>query len=98
MLDIEAGGAKKLENHQNFAKAFRYADYTAVMASIKANDSRLKTALELKRAEFDSEFGKSPLWSVLFALYELRRDVDIDEVICHLRDPVPGYLHGRWNE
>jgi len=95
MLDIEAGGAKKLDNYQNFAKAFRFGDYTSLMASTKANDARLKTALELKRAEFEGEFGKSPLRAVLFALYELQREVDIDEVISHLRDLVPGYLTRR---
>jgi adenine-specific DNA methylase len=95
MLDIEAGGAKKLENYQNFAKAFRFGDYTAVMASTKPNDARLKTALELKKAEFEGEFGKSPLRAVLFALYELQREVDIDEAIGHLRDLVPGYLSRR---
>jgi hypothetical protein len=95
MLDIEAGGAKKLDNYQNFAKAFRYGDYTSVMGSTRPNDARLKTALELKRAEFESEFGKGPLRAVLFALYELQRDIDIDEVISHLRDLVPGYLTRR---
>jgi putative DNA methylase len=65
------------------------------MASIKANDARLKTALELKRAEFENEFGKSPLRAVLFALYELQREVDIDEAISHWRDLVPGYLSRR---
>ena len=95
MLDIEAGGAKKLDNYQNFAKAFRYGDYTAVMGSTKPNDARLMTALELKRAEFEGDFGKSPLRAVLFALYELQREVDIDDVISHLRDLVPGYLSRR---
>jgi putative DNA methylase len=95
MLDIEAGGAKKLDNYQNFAKAFRYGDYTAVMASTKANAARLKTAMDLKRAEFENKFGKSPLRAVLFALYELQREVDIDEAISHLRDLVPGYLSRR---
>jgi putative DNA methylase len=84
-----------LDKYQNFAKAFRYGDYNAVTASTKANDARLKTALELKRAEFESEFGKSPLRATLFALYELHREVDIDEVIGHLRDFVPGYLSRR---
>ena len=95
MLDIESDGAKKLDNYQNFAKAFRYGDYTAVMASMKPNDARLKNALELKKAEFESEFGKSPLRAVLFALYELQREVDIDEALGHLRDLVPGYLSRR---
>jgi putative DNA methylase len=95
MLDIEAAGLKKIDNYQNFAKAFRYGDYGVVMASTKANDARLKTAAELKRAEFENEFGKSPLRAVLFALYELQIDIDIDEVISHLRDLVPGYLTRR---
>ena len=95
MLDIEAGGAKKLDNYQNFAKAFRYGDYTAVMGSMKPNDARLKNALELKKVEFESEFGKGPLRAVLFALYELQREVDSDETLGHLRDLVPGYLSRR---
>ena len=72
MLDIESAGLKKVDNYQNFAKAFRYGDYGAVMASTKANDARLKTSLDLKRAEFEGEFGESPLRAVLFALYELQ--------------------------
>jgi adenine-specific DNA methylase len=95
MLDIETGGAKKLDNYQNFAKAFRYGDYAATMGSMKANDARLKTALEFKRSEFEGDFGKSALRAILFALYELQRDVDIDEAISHLRDLVPGYLSRR---
>jgi adenine-specific DNA methylase len=95
MLDMEAAGLKKIENYQNFAKAFRYGDYGAVMASTKPNSARLKTALELKRAEFDGEFGKSALRAVLFALYELQIEVDIDEATSHLRDLVSGYLTRR---
>ena len=37
MLDMETTGASKLDNYQNFAKAFRVQDYTVVMASIKPN-------------------------------------------------------------
>jgi hypothetical protein len=95
MLDIEAAGLKKIDNYQNFAKAFRYGDYSALMASTKPNNARLKTALELRRTEFESEFGKSALRAVLFALYELQIEVDIDEVTSHLRDLVQGYLTRR---
>ena len=35
MLDIEAAGLKKIDNYQNFSKAFRYSDYSHVMASRK---------------------------------------------------------------
>ena len=52
MLDIEATGAKKLDNYQNFAKAFRVADYSALMGAMQPNAARLKTAAEFKRAVF----------------------------------------------
>lgn len=72
MVDIEAGGAKKIDNYQHFSKAFRFANYGSLMASMKPNAARLKTAQEFKKAEFTGEFGESALRAVLFALYEQR--------------------------
>jgi putative DNA methylase len=95
MLDIEAAGLKKIDNYQNFAKAFRYADYASVMASTKPNDARLKTAADFKRTEFDTDFGKTALRALLFALYEIEREVDVDEVMSHLHDFIPGYFTRR---
>ena len=95
MLYIEAAGLKKIDNYQNFAKAFRYADYATVMASTKPNDARLKTAADFKRTEFEGDFGKSAVRALLFALYEVQRDVDIDEVMSHLHDFIPGYFTRR---
>lgn len=95
MLDIEAVGIKKLDNYQNFAKAFRVADYAILMGSMKANDARLKSATDFKKATFEGEFGVTPLRALLFALYELQREVDSDEVMAHLRDQVTGYLNHR---
>ena len=75
MMDLEKNGLKKLDNYQNFAKAFRFADSTALMGSLKPNAARLKTAGELKRTEFESEFGHSALRSLLYAFYELECEV-----------------------
>jgi putative DNA methylase len=94
MVDLEMNGVKKLDNYQNFAKAFRFSDYSALMASLKPNAARLKTAAELNRGEFEGDFGRSPLRALLYALNELRRERDADEVMGHLRDMVAGY-HGR---
>jgi len=94
MLDIESSGLTKLDNYQNFAKAFRVGDYADLMGKMKANDARLKTARDFKKASFEGDYGKSPLRAVLFALYELQRELDSDEVMSHLRDLVPGY-HSR---
>ena len=44
MMDIESVGAKKLDNYQNFAKAFRVAKYDDLMGSVEPNKARLKTA------------------------------------------------------
>jgi putative DNA methylase len=60
MLDIESTGAKKVDNYQNFAKAFRVADRGSLMASEKANDAALKAASDFgKRQMGDDEFGRS---------------------------------------
>jgi putative DNA methylase len=97
MMELEAIGLMKLDNYQNFAKAFRVKNYTALMASTKANASRLKTGYEFKKAAFDSELGPQPgcLRAVLFALYELQRDLDSDNVMNHLRDLVKEYYSRR---
>lgn len=96
MLDLEAVGLKKLDNYQNFAKAFRVADWQPLMATVKANNARLKSAREFKRAEFgENEFGSSLLRAVLFAMYEVEAELETDEVMSHLRDNVQGYYNRR---
>lgn len=97
MMDIESVGLKKLDNYQNFAKAFRVSEYTSLMASLKANDARLKTSAEFKKSQFDGEFGQSRLRALLFALFELQKEVDSDEVMTHLRDLVANYHTHREN-
>ena len=59
MLEMEALGLKKLDNYQNFAKAFRVTDYSSLMASMKANNARLKNALDFKKTNFEGDFGRS---------------------------------------
>src|SRR5205814_7249505 len=82
MLDTEAAGLKKLDNYQNFAKAFKVKSYTPLMASVKPNDARLKSALEFKRSEFSgSEFATSLLRALLYALCELQTDGEPDVIM-----------------
>jgi hypothetical protein len=96
MLDVEAEGVKKLDNYQNFAKAFRVSSWQPLLASTKPNDARLKSAVELKRAEFSgSEFGSSMLRATLYALSELQAETEPDEVMSHLRDNVSSYYSSR---
>ncbi len=93
MLDMESRGINRLDNYQNFAKAFKVKNFKAVMASSRANRARLKGANELGRAEMGegSEFYQSPLRAVLYALMELQKGVEGDEVLAHLTLNVPEY-------
>ena len=96
MLDVEAAGLKKLDNYQNFAKAFRVEEWKRLMAKVRANSARLKSAVEFGRSEFDgTDFGTSLVRAVLYGLYELQADEEPDDVLSHLRDQVPNYYRRR---
>ncbi|MFC1824500.1 anti-phage-associated DUF1156 domain-containing protein [Thermodesulfobacteriota bacterium] len=93
MIDLEARGAKKIDNYQNFAKAFKVRDFQAFMASRRANKARLKSAVEFGRAEMgeSSELHESVLRAVLYAVMELTKDIDGSEVLSHLTMNIPDY-------
>ena len=93
MLDLEARGAKALDNYQNFAKAFKVRDFYALMGDRRANQARLKTATEFGRAEMSegSELHGSVLRAVLYAVMELQADVETNDVLAHLTLNVPDY-------
>ncbi len=93
MLDMEARGAKTLDNYQNFAKAFKVRDFGPLLASRKANEARLKSAVEFGRSEMGegSELHQSVLRAALYALMELQKGVDGAEVLAHLTLNVPNY-------
>lgn len=93
MLDMEARGSKTLDNYQNFAKAFKVADFKPLLASYKANQARLKGAIEFGRAEMSdgSQLYQSVLRAVLYAVMELQKNMDGSEVLAHLTLNVPNY-------
>jgi putative DNA methylase len=93
LLDLEAKGFKTLDNYQNFAKAFKVRNFRALMASEKANQARLKSAVEFGKGEMSegSELYQSVLRATLFALMELVKNMDGGEVLAHLMLNVPDY-------
>ena len=96
MMDIETTGAKKLDNYQNFAKAFRVGRYDDLMGNMEPNKAALKTAKQFKKAGFEgSEFGTSKSRALLYAIYEVEKEIDGDDVLSHLRDLVPDYFNVR---
>jgi len=93
LLDLEAKGLKTLDNYQNFAKALKVRDFRPLMASQKANAARLKSAVEFGKSEMgeSSELYGSPLRAVLYALWELSKNLDGNEVLAHLMFNIPTY-------
>ena len=93
LLDMEARGAKTLDNYQNFAKAFKVRDFKPLLASQKANDARLKSAIEFGRTEMSegSELHQSVLRAVLYAVMELVNNLDGNDVLAHLMLNIANY-------
>jgi putative DNA methylase len=97
MLDMETAGASKLDNYQNFAKAFRVRDDAAVMASIKPNAARLKSVTEFKPRDLTdrTEIGPTPLGALIVAIQEFLAENDPEVVMANLREAVVDYLAKR---
>lgn len=95
MAEMEHQGAKTLDNYQNFAKAFKVHHFDQLMSDAsKANSARLKLSVEFKSSMMsgDAEMAGTPLRALLYALYELSKDVEVDDVLLHLMDNCPNYL------
>ncbi|WCP14055.1 hypothetical protein sphantq_02497 [Sphingobium sp. AntQ-1] len=97
MVDLEADGLAKLDNYQNFARAFRVPDYTALMANMQANAARLKSAMDFKRRTgFEiADFGTGIIRAVLYGIWELSAGTEAQLVLEQVRDMVESYLRRR---
>jgi putative DNA methylase len=63
---------------------------------MEPNKAKLKSAKEFKKSGFEgSEFGISKSRSLLFAIYEVQKDVDGEDILSHLHDMVPDYFNVR---
>ena len=94
MAEMEHQGSKSLDNYINFAKAFQVHHYDQLMSdSSKANAARLKLSSEFKAALMsgDAEIARTPLRALLYALYELSKEIEIDDVLLHLMDNCANY-------
>lgn len=93
MLDLEAQGNKTLDNYQNFAKAFKVRDFYALMGIKKANQARLRSAVEFGKNEMSesSQLYQSVLRAVLYAIMQLTKNLDGSDVLAQLMLNVPDY-------
>jgi putative DNA methylase len=94
MAEMEHQGSKSLDNYINFAKAFQVHHYDQLMSDTsKANAARLKLSSEFKASLMsgDAEIARTPLRALLYALYELSKETETDDVLLHLMDNCVNY-------
>ncbi len=95
MAEMEHQGIKALDNYQNFAKAFKVHHFDQLMSDkSKANAARLKLSSEFKSSLMtgDAEIASVPLRALLYALYEVTKEIEVDDVLLHLMQNCANYL------
>jgi adenine-specific DNA methylase len=97
MLDMETTGAQKLDNYQNFAKAFRVEDYSRVMGDMRPNHARLKRVTEFASRDLteSTELGASRLGRLVMALQQRLKDVEAQAIIDQIRYEMADFLEVR---
>ncbi len=97
MLDMETTGASKLDNYQNFAKAFHVEDYTRVMSDMRPNNARLKRVSEYASRDLTdaTEIGMTRLGQLIIALQQLLKDTEAQVIVEQLRAEMADFLEVR---
>jgi putative DNA methylase len=97
MMDMETTGAAKLDNYQNFAKAFHVEDYARVMGDMRPNHARLKRVSEFASRELTdaTEIGASRLGRLIIALQQLGKDTEPQVIVDQLRSEMADFLEAR---
>lgn len=97
MMDMETTGATKLDNYQNFAKAFRVEDYTRVMGNMTANQARLKRITEFKSRDLtdSTELGATRLGRLIIALQQMLAETEPQTIIGQLQAEMADFREAR---
>jgi adenine-specific DNA methylase len=90
-LEVESHGDYRQGVYQEFAKGFGLREYTNMLESGKANETRLRTASEFKRRELGTPgFGSTLVRNILFAIYKAAETEKSDDAMRWLKDELPG--------
>lgn len=97
MMDMETTGANKLDNYQNFAKAFRVEDYSRVMGSMAANQARLKRITEFSSRDLtdSTELGASRLGRLIIGIQQVLVEIEPQSIVRQLQVEMADFLEAR---
>ncbi len=97
MMDMESTGASKLDNYQNFAKAFRVSEYHKLMADMTANKARLKHVTDFASRDLteSTKLGRTWLGRLIIGLQQLLAETEPQVVIGQLQTELPDFTEAR---
>lgn len=97
MMDMETTGAAKLDNYQNFAKAFRVEDYSRVMGSMTPNGARLKRVSEFASRDLtdSTELGGSRFGRLIIGVQQVLAETEPQAIISQLQAEMADFLEVR---
>ncbi len=97
MMDMETTGAAKLDNYQNFAKAFRVEDYSRVMGSMAANQARLKRVPEFASRDLtdSTELGATRLGRLIVGVQQVLGEIEPQAIVSQLQAEMADFLEVR---
>jgi len=95
-LEVESHGEFRSGVYQELARGFGAANYTDLLASTRANQTRLKTASEFGRRMLAGDgFPESLVRHMLFAVYQVVRKEETQDGLNWLRTELPDYWGSR---
>ncbi len=95
-LEVESHGEHRSGVFQELARGYGTTDYTDLLNSDKANQTRLKTASEFGRKMVSGEgFPQTMVRQVLFAAFQVVKSEEIRDGLNWLKSEVPDYWAGR---
>jgi len=97
-LEMESHGEKREGVYQELARGFGIDEYRSLLASTKANETRLKSASEFKAREMGDDvggFGASLVRMALFATYKCSETEGTRDSLNWLKTEVKNYADNR---
>lgn len=95
-LEMESHGERRSGVYQELARGFGIDDYRLLLASDKANQTRLKTASEFGRKDLGvAGFGSALLRHALFAVFKTTETEATKDGMRWLRDELKDYWNSR---